>query len=90
MILITPTPASLLALTVLCLSNEEVIPPAAKPNAPPLAAGEPTRIQVDVTRVSMLFTVTDKKGRTVTNLRKDDFEVIESKQRQFIQEAVCT
>jgi hypothetical protein len=38
----------------------------------------------------MLFTATDKKGRTVTNLRKDDFEVIESKQRQFIQEAVCT
>jgi VWFA-related protein len=44
------------------------------------------RIQVDVTRVNMLFTVTDKKGRFVTSLGRDDFEVIESKKRQFIQE----
>lgn len=41
---------------------------------------------MDVTRVNMLFTVTDKKGRFVTNLGRDDFEVIESKRRQFIQE----
>ena len=45
-----------------------------------------TRILVDVTRVNMLFTVTDKKGRFVTNLNKDDFEVIESKKPQSIQE----
>src|SRR6516225_3053765 len=45
-----------------------------------------TRILVDVTRVDMLFTVTDKKGRFVTNLTKDDFEVIESKKPQLIQE----
>ena len=38
-------------------------------------ADEPTRISVDVTRVNMLFTVTDKKGRFVTDLTKDDFEV---------------
>jgi VWFA-related protein len=47
---------------------------------------EPTRIQVDVTRVNMLFTVTDKKGRFVTNLGKDDFEVVENKKSQTIQE----
>jgi VWFA-related protein len=47
---------------------------------------EPARILVDVTRVNMLFTVTDKKGRFVTDLNKDDFEVIESKKQQPIQE----
>src|SRR5437879_7575223 len=52
----------------------------------PLQADEPARITVDVTRVDMLFTVTDKKGRFVTNLTKDDFEVIESKKQQVIQE----
>ena len=46
---------------------------------PVVQADEPTRIQVDVTRVSLLYTVTDHKGRFVTNLTKDDFEVIDSK-----------
>jgi VWFA-related protein len=44
------------------------------------------RITLDVTRVNMLFSVTDKKGRFVTNLGKDDFEVVESKKQQVIQE----
>ena len=52
----------------------------------PVQADEPTRIQVEVTRVDMLFTVTDKKGRFVTNLGKEDFEVIEGKKPQVIQE----
>ena len=43
-----------------------------------------TRITVDVTRVSLLFTVTDKKGRFITDLNKDDFEVVEGKRRQTI------
>jgi VWFA-related protein len=47
---------------------------------------ERTRILVDVTRVNMLFTVTDKKGRFITNLTKDDFDVIENKKSQAIQE----
>ena len=34
----------------------------------------------------MLFTVTDKKGRFVTDLTKADFEVIEGKKPQTIQE----
>jgi len=59
-------------------------PPAQQPR--PLQADEPTRITVDVTRVDMLFTVTDKKGRFVTNLTKDDFEVIENKKPQVITE----
>ena len=50
------------------------------------APDERTRILVDVTRVNMLFTVTDKKGRFVTDLTKNDFEVIENKKPQVIQE----
>jgi Ca-activated chloride channel homolog len=34
----------------------------------------------------MLFTVTDKRGRFVTSLTKDDFEVLEGKKPQIIQE----
>ncbi len=47
---------------------------------------DPTRITVEVTRVNMLFTVMDKKGRFVTNLNKDDFELVENKRPQTIQE----
>lgn len=47
---------------------------------------DPTRITVEVTRVNMLFTVMDKKGRFVTNLNKEDFELVENKREQHIQE----
>ena len=56
----------------------------ARPAGQILQSDEPTRIQVDVTRVSLLFTVTDKKGRFITDLAKDDFEIIEGKRRQTI------
>jgi Ca-activated chloride channel family protein len=45
---------------------------------------DPSRITLDVNRVSMLFTVSDKKGRFVTDLTKPDFEIIESKRPQSI------
>jgi Ca-activated chloride channel family protein len=64
-------------------------PPARPPAQQPKLvehADEPTRITVDVTRVDMLFTVTDKKGRFVTDLAKADFEVFEGKKPQTIQE----
>ncbi len=54
-----------------------------------LAAQQPNptdTITLDVTRVNFLYTVTDKKGRFVTNLTKDDFEVVESKRPQTILE----
>jgi VWFA-related protein len=47
---------------------------------------EQTRIILDVTRVNMLFTVTDKKGRFVTDLGKEDFQVVEGRREQVIQE----
>jgi VWFA-related protein len=47
---------------------------------------EKTRIVLDVTRVNVLFTVSDRRGRFITNLVKDDFQVFESKKQQNILE----
>ncbi len=43
-------------------------------------------IRAEVTRVNMLFTVTDKRGHFITDLDKNDFEVFESKRPQNILE----
>jgi VWFA-related protein len=43
-------------------------------------------ISLDVTRVNILFTVADKKGRFVNNLLKEDLEVLELKRKQTILE----
>jgi VWFA-related protein len=65
-------------------------PPATPAPATPAPAAtesdDPTRIVLDVTRVNLLFTVTDKKGRFITDLTKDDFEVVENKRQQIIQQ----
>ena len=53
---------------------------------PPQDTQDKNRISVDVSRVNMLFTVSDKKHRFVTDLAKDDFEVIEGKKPQTITE----
>jgi Ca-activated chloride channel homolog len=42
-----------------------------------------------VNRVNMLFTVSDKKGRFVTDLKKEDFEILEEKKPQQIMEFVA-
>jgi Ca-activated chloride channel family protein len=43
-------------------------------------------IRAEVTRVNMLFTVTDKKGRFITDLTRGDFTVFENKKPQTILE----
>jgi VWFA-related protein len=53
---------------------------------PPQDTQDKNRISVDVSRVNMLFTVSDKKHRFVTDLAKNDFEVIEGKKPQTITE----
>ena len=55
-----------------------------------LAAQQPSdsRITIEVFRANFLMSVTDKKGRFVTNLSKDEFEVIEKKKQQNILEFV--
>jgi len=58
---------------------------AQKPSAPAdPAEPNPGRIVLDVTRVNMLFTVTDKKGRFITDLTKEDFQLSEGKKVQNI------
>ncbi len=57
----------------------------AAPQAP-ATPSEPAPIRAEVTRVNMLFTVTDKKGRFVTDLTKNDFQVFEDKKPQQILE----
>jgi len=50
------------------------------------AQDEPTRFSLEVTRVSMVFSVMDRKGRFVTDLTKDDFDVFENRKLQTISE----
>src|SRR5215813_6225170 len=75
------------SLCVLAAAAEQSTPPA-KPASPVKVDPNDTttRIILDVTRVNMLFTVTDKKGRFITDLIKDDFQVVENKRPQVIQE----
>jgi len=51
------------------------------PSTSPTPASQSTLLGVNV-----LFTVTDKKGRFITDLTKDDFAVAENKKPQIIQE----
>jgi VWFA-related protein len=44
------------------------------------------RFSSNVNLVNVLFTVTDKKGRFVTDLTQNDFDVIENKRSQFIKQ----
>jgi VWFA-related protein len=69
------------ALGLVLLAQDAKIPQPQQPQA-----DEPTRIAVEVTRVPLLFTVTDKKGRFITNLVKEDFEIFENKRKQEIAE----
>lgn len=76
---------------VLCLTPLVVAQKSGAESTVPAAqaaseSDNPTRIVLDVTRVNILFTVTDKKGRFVNDLTKDDFEVIENKKPQVIQQ----
>ena len=45
------------------------------PSTPSAQSRDGQIFSSDVTRVPMLFTVTDKHGRFVTDLNRDDFEV---------------
>jgi VWFA-related protein len=77
----------LIGVLSVALSAADQPPTQPSPSQQAAVPGEETaRILVDVTRVNMLFTVTDKKGRFITDLKKEDFEVVESKKQQIIQD----
>ena len=65
--------------------------PKAAPAKPPgnFGGAEPNTEAIfsfDVTRVNILYTVSDKKGRFVTDLSKEDFDIVENKKKQNILE----
>ncbi|MBV9405987.1 MAG: VWA domain-containing protein [Acidobacteriaceae bacterium] len=69
------------------LRSQAQRPPASNENGQqPLPSSTSGPIRAEVTRVNMLFTVTDKHGRFVTDLGKDDFEIFENKKPQNILE----
>ncbi len=57
--------------------------------APPQKPTPEESITLDVNRVNMLFTVSDKKGRFITDLAKEDFQILEQKKSQSIVEFVA-
>src|ERR1041385_2825206 len=68
-------------------SAQQPSPPSKLPQQQrPARPDELSVITVDVTRVNLLLTVTDRKGRFGTDLAKEDFDVIESKKSQSILE----
>ncbi|MCC6343729.1 MAG: VWA domain-containing protein [Bryobacterales bacterium] len=77
----------LLAVSIFTAVGMGVLVWAQAPAKPEPPVSDPqSRITLDVTRVNILYTVSDKKGRFVTNLDKEDFEVFENKKKQNILE----
>jgi len=77
-------PVAALCTLSLLINGQSGATKGAQTSPPASADSQDTRITLDVSRVNMLFTVSDKKGRFVTDLTKDDFEVFESKKPQSI------
>lgn len=69
-----------------CLIAGATVAQDQKPAPPANEEKDASRIVLDVTRVNMLFTVSDKKGRFITDLGKNDFEVFENKKPQEVLE----
>src|SRR6185437_10883049 len=68
------------------LSSPIAPPPAVSPapNAAPQGQGQPqsqdepiTTIKVQVNEVNLIFTVTDKKGRFITGLKRENFGLLD-------------
>jgi Ca-activated chloride channel family protein len=58
--------------------------PASAQVASNTASGDDQTLSVNVDLVNILFTVTDRKGKFVTNLKKEDFKVFEDEKLQSI------
>jgi Ca-activated chloride channel family protein len=71
-----------LALVIIVPSLAQAPPAAPKPS--PADTSDLPVIRLDVTRVPLLFTVSDKKGHFVTDLKQNEFDVIENKKPQNI------
>lgn len=78
--------AALLCAIVLAAVAQQKAAPAGQANS---SSSSDNPIVLDVNRVNMLFSVSDKRGRFVTNLTKDNFEILEEKRPQQIVEFVA-
>lgn len=65
----------------LAVANAQTRP---APPAKPASVDELPSFKAEVNNVNLLFTVTDKRGRFITNLAKDDFAVREGKRLQKV------
>jgi VWFA-related protein len=82
---VTPTPAapqppaSQTPATQTPAVQAPTIPPAQQPGAPSLPSPEqPTEtIKVQVNEVNLIFTVTDKKGKFITGLKRENFGLLD-------------
>lgn len=79
---------TLVLAAALAAQDAKPVTPPQDPTAEqqPLDLGEDSLIKVDVSRVPLLFTVTDKKNRFITDLEKDDFEIRDNGDVQEIRE----
>ena len=67
--------------------NAAKVPPPGKQPQPAANAEQLSDVDVikmNVTRVNLLYTVSDKRGRFITDLTKEDFEILEGKKKQTI------
>jgi len=82
----SPLMTTLYRAFILCALASALLGQNQNAKVAPTDTEDKTRITLDVSRVNMLYTVSDKKGRFVTDLSKDDFEVFEGKKKQSILE----
>jgi Ca-activated chloride channel homolog len=75
-------PVALVCVCLLAAQSKK----ASAPTVQLSADEERNRIVLDVSRVSLLFTVTDRRGRFVTDLAREDFQIVETKKQQSILE----
>ena len=81
-----PVVCSLLVTLLALVSLDAQQAPKPKKGAAASPPPEEPNIVVEVNRVNLLFTVADKKGRFVTNLGQQDFDINENKKPQNILE----
>jgi len=76
--------AALVLLLVLVLAGAALVAQAPKRADSPLVTGSDAKIVVEVPRVPLLFTVSDKRSRFVTDLTQTDFRIFDNRKQQNI------
>src|SRR5215831_20185350 len=77
-------PAMLLLLSLVPVSGQQPKTQSAKPTPTPTPDPGQEKLEVNIRRVRLPITVTDKKGQFVPGLTQNDFQVMEDKVPQQI------